>query len=405
MQRDNSGEPAGLAGRPAASPIRPALPPGRYLWAGIAIVGIMLLPDTVDLDTLLLAPALAVRAGAVRPVVDELLAVANEPDRLQGVDPTLVRVRAADLLSLQHDPALLPDAVAILRDAVPQALPDEQGMAEDALVKTVAEQGDRTELDAIARDLLRQPPSPPWAARLDSMSSIATIFGYGQQATGWLDEALAAADGMADPSARTTRNRGIAARSQASAIRDVLQDAKKRAASLRSMMTADGRDPDDPAAARERMWTRPAAAATVTSYPAWPTGVEGRLVWWPDGDYTRLMRQLPELAAMLGASWRSHTARVQAAMTGSASPAAGDDRTAGSAARAHSLVAAEFGQFARFLEWSRADPLAGSTMTAFGALAPKLPTPVRWPPKDRAPCWCGSGVRYRDCCARRGAAG
>jgi SEC-C motif len=117
------------------------------------------------------------------------------------------------------------------------------------------------------------------------------------------------------------------------------------------------------------------------------------------------MRQLPELAALLGTPWRSHTARVQAAMTGSASPAAGADRTAGSAARAHSLVAAEFGQFAHFLEWTHADPLASSTMTAFGALATKLPNPVRWPPKDRAPCWCGSGARYRDCCARRGAAG
>ncbi|MGB6456992.1 MAG: SEC-C metal-binding domain-containing protein, partial [Streptosporangiaceae bacterium] len=69
--------------------------------------------------------------------------------------------------------------------------------------------------------------------------------------------------------------------------------------------------------------------------------------------------------------------------------------------RPHSLVAAEFSQVAQFLEWSRADPLAPSTMTAFGALAQKLPVPVRFPPKDRAPCWCGSGNRYRDCCAGR----
>jgi hypothetical protein len=365
----------------------------------------MLLPGTVDQDTLLLAPALAVRAGAVRAVVDELLAVANEPDRLQGVDPTLVRVRAADLLSLEHDPALLPDAVAILREAVTLALPGELPFARDGLAKTLAEQGNGVELDALAHDLLRQPPSRTWAHQLEGISTISAIFGYGQQATRWLDEALAATDGMAASRAPTTRDRGMSAAAQTSAIRDVLQDAKKRAARLRSMMTADGRDPDDPAAARERMWTRPADAATVPAYPAWPTGVEGRLVWWPDGDYTRLMRQLPELATLLGTSWRSHTARVQAAMTGSASPAVGDDRLTGSAVRPHSLVAAEFGQFARFLEWSRADPLASSTMTAFGALATKLPAPVRWPPKDRAPCWCGSGARYRDCCARRGAAG
>lgn len=276
-------------------------------------------------------------------------------------------------------------------------------MAQDALVKTLAEQGNGAELAALAHDLLREPPSQTWAHQLEGVSTISVLFGYGQLATRWLDEALVAADGMASPAARTTRNLGSSARSQSSAIRDVLQDAKKRAAKLRSMMTADGRDPDDPNAARERMWTRPADAATVTTYLAWPTGVEGRLVWWPDGDYTRLMRQLPELAALLGTPWRSHTARVQATMTGSASPVAGADEAAGSATRGRSLVAAEFGQFAHFLEWTHADPLASSTMTAFGALATKLPNPVRWPPKDRAPCWCGSGARYRDCCARQGA--
>jgi hypothetical protein len=364
----------------------------------------VLLPDTVDNDTLLLAPALGVRAGGVRPVVAELLAVANEPDRLQGVDPTLVRLRAADLLSLEHDPALLPDAVAILREAVTLALPDEVQYAWQGLAKTLAEQGNSAELDALAHDLLREPPSRTWAYQLEGVSTISVLFGYGQLATRWLDEALAAADAMASPPAPTTRSQGISAGSQTSAIRDVLQEARKRAAKVRSMMTADGRDPDDPAAARQRMWTRPAEAATVTTYPAWPSGVEGRLVWWPDGDYTRLMRQLPEMAGLLGTPWRSHTARVQAAMTGSAGAAAGADRTASSAARAHSLVAAEFGQFAHFLEWTHADPLASSTMTAFGALATKLPNPVRWPPKDRAPCWCGSGARYRDCCARRGAA-
>jgi SEC-C motif len=349
----------------------------------IGIVWIMSLPDLVDYDTLMMAPALAVRGGA-RPVVDELLAAANNPDRLLGIDPTLIRVRAADLLSLQHDPALLDDAVAILREAVAQALPDEQSMAQDALVKTLAEQGDRAELDAIARDLLRQPPGLAWAQQLEGMSSIATIFGYGREAAAWLDEALATpADRMTGPT---------------------LAGAKERMVKLRATMTADGFDPDDPAAAQERMRTLPKAAATVSSYPPWPSGVEGRLLWWPEPDYARVTRQLPELATVLGGPWRGHTGRVQAAMTGRASQADGTDRAVGRAAQPHSLVAADFTQFAQFLEWSRADPLASSTMTAFGALATKLPNPVRWPPKDRAPCWCGSGARYRDCCARRGGA-
>ncbi len=334
----------------------------------------MPLPELVDYDTLLFAPALAARGRAVRPVVDELLAVANDPDRLQGVDPTLVRVRAADLLSLEHDPALLPDAVEILREAVALALPGELGVATDALARTLAEQGDFAALDALVQPLLRQRPSLSWAPTLMGISAAATIFGYGKQASGWLDEALAGPGG----SDRTARR--------------VLADAKERLVKIRATMTADGCDPDDPAAARARWGSLPEAAATVTSHPPWPAGHDGRLVWWPEPEYARLMRQLPELATILGAPWRGHTGRVQTAMA--------DGATAG----LHWLVAAEFGQFAGFLEWSRADPLASSTMTAFGALASTLPAPVRWPPKDRALCWCGSGNRYRDCCARQSAA-
>jgi SEC-C motif len=340
------------------------------------------LPELVDYDALLFAPALAVRGGAVRPVVDELLAVANDPDRLHGIDPTLARVRAADLLSLEHDPALLDAAVAILREAVSLALPGEVGIAQDALAKTLAEQGNVVELDALACGLLREPPSLTGAHQLSGVGTIATMFGYGGQAAGWLDQALTAAAGGRGRSDQV--------------IRDLLSDCTKRLARIRGMMTADGYDPDDPAAARARMWTRPTAAASVSTYPPWPAGYEGRLVWWPEPDYLRLIRQLPEVATVLGDPWRGHTAKVQAAMTGEAGLPAGADR----AARPQFLVAADVSQFGQFLEWARADPLAPATMTAFGALADKAPDPARWPPRDRAPCWCGSGARYRDCCGR-----
>jgi hypothetical protein len=347
------------------------------------MVGIMPLPHIVDYDTLLLAPALVARGGAVQPVVDELLTAANEPDRLQGIDPTLTRVRAADLLSLEHDPALLGDAVAILREAVALALPGEVEVARDALAKTTAEQGNLDELEAIARALLREPPSLTWAHQLTGISAVSAIFGYGKQAASWLDEAVAgAASGSGGPgrSGRPDRT-----------IRPALDDAKKRLAQVRAVMTADGCDPDDPVAARARMWTRPAAAATVGSYPPWPAGLPGSVVWWPEPEYARLTRNLPEMSSLLGERWRDHTAMVQAAMTERVSLAAGP----------HSLVAADFGQFAGFLEWSRADPLAPSTMTAFGALRPDPPAPVRWPPKHRAPCWCGTGNRYQGCCLGR----
>jgi hypothetical protein len=358
----------------------------------------MPLPDLVDYDTLLFASALVMHGGVVQPVVDELLAAANDPDRLQGIDPTLTRVRAADLLSLEHDPALLDDAVAILREAAALALPGEIALARDALAKTLAEQGNLEELDTLVRAVLREPPSSEWALTLLETCCIATIFGYGRPAAGWLDEALAAAASGSRRPDRKARNPGAAAtRVQAATTRDVLQDARKRMSRIRAVLAADGCDPDDQAAAQARMRAAPTAAATVGSYPPWPAGCQGRLVWWPEPEYVRLTRQLPEMATLLGDAWRGHTTRVQAAMSGTR-PTAGADPL-------HSLVAADFGQFAQFIEWSRADPLDPPTMTAFGALASKLPDPVRWPPKDRAPCWCGSGMRYRDCCARPGQVG
>ncbi|MGB6455036.1 MAG: hypothetical protein WBH47_11180, partial [Streptosporangiaceae bacterium] len=259
----------------------------------------MLLPDVIDYDTLVVAPALAVRAGAVRPVVDELLAVANDPDRMQGVDPTLIRVRAADLLSQEGDPALLDDAVAILREAVALALPDEVGIAQNALAKTLAEQGNVAELAALVQPVLREPPSLTSAHTLLGICSVATIFGYGQQAAGWLDEAIAASGAV-----RSDRP-----------VRHLLEETQRRLATIRTTMAADGADPDDPAAAQQRLRTRPTAVGTVAAYPPWPAGFEGRLVWWPEPDYIRLLRQLPELSTVLCGPWRGHTVRVQAAMT------------------------------------------------------------------------------------------
>lgn len=96
--------------------------------------------------------------------------------------------------------------------------------------------------------------------------------------------------------------------SRTSTVRHVLTDYQARLAKIRAVMTADGCDPDDPAAAHARMPTRPTAAATVGTYPPWPDGFEGRLAWWPEPEYVRLKRQLPELAALLGDPWRGHTA-------------------------------------------------------------------------------------------------
>jgi hypothetical protein len=329
------------------------------------------MPEVIDSDTVVFAPALAAHRQSARKVADELLAAADDPGRLDGVTPALVRLRAADLLSATGDPGQSDEAVAILRDAIDLATPDEIGSAQIALGKTLAEQGRLAELETLAR-ALRNRDMLTTETTFAGLATVVSMYGYGQQALGWFDDALTV----------------LATRGPDRAARSLLEDMRWRVMEIRRRATADGIDPDDPIAMRERIRSRP-AAATVSNHSQWPTPVDRRLPWWPEPEYARLVRQLPDFSTLLGGPWRTHTALVEAAMS----------RNGGGRGQPGMLVAAEFDKFAWFLEWTGADPLAPSTMTAFAAMTSNLPTPVAWPPKGRAQCWCGSGRRYRDCCA------
>jgi hypothetical protein len=171
-------------------------------------------------------------------------------------------------------------------------------------------------------------------------------------------------------------------------MRRMLDQTKVRIGEIRRTVVADGVDPASPAAVRAHRGRRPPEADAIGAHPSWPACLGGRLLWWPETEYGRLLRQLPEMALVLGSPWRGHTARVQAAMREQADQGA-DGLT---------LVAADARRFAQFVEQFDADPAAPPTMTAFTAAAAEKSAPVPWPPKRRAPCWCGSGRRYHDCC-------
>jgi SEC-C motif len=172
-------------------------------------------------------------------------------------------------------------------------------------------------------------------------------------------------------------------------MREMLERNKERILEIRRRVEADGIDPASPAAVREHRNRRHPDADAIGAHPAWPAALGGRLLFWPEAEYARLMRQLPEVASVLRSPWPGHTALVQATMRAQA------DQGAGGLA----LVAAEASGFAQFTGQFDVDPVAAPTMTAFTAAATEKSAPVPWPPKRRAPCWCGSGRRYQDCCA------
>lgn len=51
-----------------------------------------------------------------------------------------------------------------------------------------------------------------------------------------------------------------------------------------------------------------------TSNPGRPW-LGSRLLWWPRGEFDRIVGRVPELRRVLGNSWREHTSTVESAMT------------------------------------------------------------------------------------------
>jgi hypothetical protein len=375
------------------------------------------MPDVIDDDALAFARARA-RLESPRQVADDLLAAADDPDRLDGVSPTMTRMCAADVLTAAAGERSPREAITILREAVQRAMPGEIEMAQTALVCAVAESGDPSEAEDLAAAFLRgSPDSGSDFIGLLGLAAMMTVTGFLDQPARWLDAAIEAttrtgagagpagdAAGLAGPAGLAGDGAGTAGMAKAAGmagmagaaggrgpdrhIREMLEHAKERVLEARRTVEADGVDPGNPAAVRAQRSRRKPTAAGIGTYPAWPTLVDGRLLWWPEAEYRRLVRQLPEAAAVLGSPWRGHTAQVQAALR--AQP---DQGASGLA-----LVAGEARRYAQFVEQLDAGPVDPATMTAFTAAAAEKSAPVPWPPKRRAPCWCGSGRRYHDCC-------
>ncbi|HEY1641462.1 MAG TPA: SEC-C metal-binding domain-containing protein [Streptosporangiaceae bacterium] len=136
------------------------------------------------------------------------------------------------------------------------------------------------------------------------------------------------------------------------------------------------------------------AGGTVSAPIVLAAAADGTVLWWPQSEYLRLARQLPGLAASIGPGWAGHTARTEAGLRARARSAPG--RIA--------LIAADFGQFATYLRKGSVDPRDPDVLPGYAVVAAANGTPTAWPPWPLRACWCGSGRRYRNCCAVTGAA-
>ena len=170
-------------------------------------------------------------------------------------------------------------------------------MAQTALVCAIAESGDPNEAEELAAGFLRgSPDTGPDFVSLLGLTAMMTVTGFLDPPVRWLDEAMEARAGTRDAGRGPQRH-----------IREMLVHSKERILEIRRGVVADGVDPASPAAVRAYRNRRRPEADAVGAHPGWPAGVGGRLLWWPEAEYGRLVRQLPEVAAVLRSPWRGHT--------------------------------------------------------------------------------------------------
>jgi hypothetical protein len=103
--------------------------------------------------------------------------------------------------------------------------------------------------------------------------------------------------------------------------------------------------------------------------------------YWPEPEHAELLRRHPDLSTVYGPDHPAHRRQVELRLRAlhaeGASPLAVTPTTA-----------------AAYDSFASANP--ASPPDAFTPTNPAKPIP--WPPHRNAPCWCGSGLRYKKCC-------
>jgi SEC-C motif len=349
--------------------------------------------ELVTADDLLFTWARARWLEAPQAVAAQLLDAAAHPDRLDGVSAVQVLVRAADVL---QESGLPEQSIPILRSAVADADPGADCGGRRSLATALAELGDPAEAESLAMEDAEADP-PGVTTRIFVARGLIRGGEY-ERAQRMANDAVSAA--------RSCDKRGIFKTleiDRATSGRELVYQEVRHATGEgdpASGSPADGSPASGaPAGPGGGVLSRP---ERQYDEPPWPAVINGRLLWWPPAEYRRVIHQVPGVAAILGSPWPDHAAVVETALRSATQVSPGRIW----------LAAGDFGEFTRFVTGQAADPRAAATMTAYTALtfrqaadrriggastASALRKPVRWPPRRRQPCWCGSGREYQQC--------
>ena len=134
----------------------------------------------------------------------------------------------------------------------------------------------------------------------------------------------------------------------------------------------------------ERLETKLANANAAAT-----AGLADDLLFWPRSEFDALVAQWPPLAEVYGATWDEHRARLERELV----RLAGVGRTdlALLPGSVDGLTAAA----------GSGDPADPESRAAYANRLAAGAEQIKWPPERNAPCWCGSGAKYKKCCLPR----
>ena len=343
------------------------------------------MPQVWTPDDLRFADVRAAHFDPAEQVAGDLLAAAGQPgSRLKGVTAAEASLRAAELLIAQDR-----DRAASIAG---QVLQDVRGSSEElAAACMLARAGHQDAVEALATPALSALQDRPSQVVIMDAARLALYLADGGQ----FDLAARVADEAAATYARWKAGPGSCA-DRDGALGNMVKLARRAVVAVHQDVQdlVSGQRADEP------------GMQPCLLLP-WPALFGSCLLWWPEAEYQRIVRQVPDVRSVLGATWRDHIVKVESAML--ALVPAGPVPSQGEAT-AYSLAAAEFEYFCGYLRLTGADPRLATTMTGFTARliglaeigARGIRQLVRWPPAERSRCWCGSNARYRRCCRRHG---
>ena len=118
-----------------------------------------------------------------------------------------------------------------------------------------------------------------------------------------------------------------------------------------------------------------------------PTQTSLAVLYWPPPEFARLLERWPAMAQDYGDQHAEHRTLLEHRL-----------RELAEMHSRLSVATATVDEYVAFAERDGDDPAQGATRAGFAAHLGFVGRTVAWPPGRNAPCWCGSGTKYKKCC-------